>query len=171
MCRHAASTLRSQRPITATTQIHQLTTTKSNPHPPKPPRPSGVTIVGPTTAIATHTTSQENCAQAGRNTIGAWLWTRPRHRDCVDIPDAGLHPHRDAKHKQHTHTQPGSSRCVPFGDPHVHKKDRSNGTKQECNHSSANTLVPAHHVARTHQIDDKSKERKKKGVHQQRVLC
>ena len=30
-------------------------TTKSHPHPPKTPRPSGVTIVGPTTAIATHT--------------------------------------------------------------------------------------------------------------------
>ena len=41
----------------------------------------------------------------------------------------------------------------------------------ECSHSSANTLVPVRHVARTHQIDDKSKERKKKGVHQQRVLC
>ena len=58
---------------------------------------------------------------------------------------------------QTTHTQPGSSCCVPFCDPHVYKETRSNETKQECSHSSANTLVPAHHVARTHQIDDKSK--------------
>ena len=144
-------------------------TTNSNPHPPKPPRPSGVTIVGRTTATATLTTSHNHCAQAGRNTIGTWLCTRPRHRDCVGMPDAGLHPHREARHKQHT--QPGSSCCVSFCDPHVHKETRSNETKQECNHSSANTLAPVHHVARTHQIDDKSKGRKNKGVQQQRVLC
>ena len=35
---------------------------------------------------------------------------------------------------------------------------------QECNHSNANTLVPTHHVARTHQVDDKPKEMKKKGI-------
>ena len=85
-------------------------TTESHPHPPKPPRPSGVTIVGPTTAIATHTTSQNHWAQAGRDTIGIWLCTRPRHRDGVDMPDAGLHPHREAMHKQHT--EPGPSCCV-----------------------------------------------------------
>ena len=44
----------------------------------------------------------------------------------------------------------------------IRKRDR-NGTEQECSNTSANTLVPVHHVARTHQIDDKSKERKKKG--------
>ena len=41
------------------------TTPKSNPLPPKPPRPSGVTIVGRTTATATLTTSHNHCAQAG----------------------------------------------------------------------------------------------------------
>ena len=40
-----------------------------------------------------------------------------------------------------------------------------------CNQSSTNTSGPVHHLARTHQTDDKSKGRKKKGVHQQRVLC
>ena len=42
-----------------------------------------------------------------------------------------------------------------------------------CSHSNANTLGPAHHLARTHQTDDKSKERKRRGggAHQQRVLC
>ena len=117
----------------------------------------------------THTDSQDHCAQDGRDTIDIWLCTMTRHRDGVDMPDAGLHPHREAMHKQNT--QSGSSCCVPFGDPHVHKETRSNETKQDCNHSSANTLVPVHHVARTHQIDDKSKERKRKGVHQQMVLC
>ena len=117
------------------------------------PRPARVTIVAPTTAIATHTTSQNHCAQAGRNTIDIWLCTRSQHRD--GVPDAGLHPHREAMHKQHT--QPRSSCCVPFGDPYVHKETRTNDTKQECSHSSANTLVPVHHLARTHQIDDKSK--------------
>jgi len=155
VCRHAVPTLRSHRPHHRNDANTPISTTNSYPHPPKPPRPSGVTIVGPTTAIATHTTSQNHCANAGRNTIGIWLCTRPRHRDCVDMPDAGLHPHREAMHKQHT--EPRSSCCVPFCDPHVHKETRSNDNKQECSHSNANTLVPIHHVARTHQVDDKSK--------------
>ena len=52
----------------------------------------------------THTTSQDHCAQDGRDTIDIWLCTRTRHRDGVDMPDAGLHPHREAMDKQHTHT-------------------------------------------------------------------
>ena len=100
-------------------------TTKSNPHPPKPPRPSGVTIVGRTTATATHTTSQDHCAQAGRNTIGIWLCTRPRHRDCVDMPDAGLHPHREAKHKQHTHSQGHRAVCPSATHMSIRKRDRT----------------------------------------------
>ena len=107
----------------------------------------------------------------GRNTTDIWLCTEARHRDGVGMPDTGLHPHREAMDKQHTHTQSKQSRCVPFGDPHVHKVARSNDTMQEFNHSSTNTLGPVHHMARTHQTDDKSKGRKKKGVHQQRVLC
>ena len=103
----------------------------------------------------------EPLCQEGLDTIGIWLCTRARHRDGVDIPDADLHPHREAMHKQHT--QPGSSCCAPFGDPHVHRETRSNKTRQECSHSSANTLVQIHHLAMTHQIDDKSKERGKKG--------
>ena len=125
-------------------------------------RPSGVTIVCRTTATATLTTSHNHCAQAGRNTIGTWLCTRPRHRDCVDMPDAGLHPHRQLW-TNNTHTQPKQSRCVPFSDPHVHKVARSTDTRQGCTHSSANTMGPVHHMARTHQTDDKSKGRKKKG--------
>ena len=110
--------------------------------------------MGPTTAIATHTDSQDHCAQDDRDTIDIWLCTRARHRDGVDMPDAGLHPHREAMRKQHT--QSGSSCCVPFGDPHVHKETRSNETNQECSHSSANTWVPVHHMAKAHQIEGKS---------------
>ena len=47
--------------------------------------------------------------------------------------------------------------CVPFGDPHVHQVTTSKETKLECSHSNANTLGPVHHMARTHQTDDKSK--------------
>ena len=128
------------------------------PSSPEPPRPAGVTIVARRPRLP-HTTSQNHCAQAGRNTIDIWLCTRARHRD--GVPDAGRHPHREAMHKQHA--QPWSSCCVPFGCPDVHKETRSNDTRQECSHSSANTLVPVHHLTRTHQTDDKSKERKKKG--------
>ena len=88
----------------------------------------------------THTDSQDHCAQDGRDTIDIWLCTRTRHRDGVDMPDAGLHPHREAMHKQHT--EPGPSCCVPLGDPHVHKVAPSGETRQGCSHSSANTLSP-----------------------------
>ena len=54
MCRHAFPTLRSQRSHHRNDANTTRSTTKSDPHPPEPPRPSGVTIVGPTTAIDTH---------------------------------------------------------------------------------------------------------------------
>ena len=59
----------------------------------------------------THTTSRNHCAKAGRNTIGIWPCTRLRHRDCVDMPDAGLHPHSEAMHKQHTEPGPSCYVC------------------------------------------------------------
>ena len=70
-----------------------------------------------------------------------------------------------------TTPQPKPSWCVPFGDPHVHKAEPSTETRQGCKHSSANTWVSIQQPTRTHHVDDKSKGRKKKGVHQQRVLC
>ena len=60
--------------------------TESYPHPPNPPRQSGVTNVGPTIAIATHTTPQSHCSQDCRYIIGpcnapgpdiATVWTCP----------------------------------------------------------------------------------------------
>ena len=143
-------------------------TTEPYPQPPTPPRSSGVTNVGPTTAIATHNLTGPLCPTKVATPLASAVHQAP-HRDGVDMPDACLHPHREAMHTQHT--EPGPSYRGPFSDPHVHKVTQSIETKQECNHSSANTLGPVHHVARTHQADDKSKERKKEGVHEQRVLC
>ena len=78
--------------------------TESYPHPPNPPRPSGVTNVGPTTAIATHT---HNLAEplSPRRSRHHWplQCTRARHRDGVDMPDAGLHPHEGDAQTTHTH--------------------------------------------------------------------
>ena len=61
--------------------------TESYPHPPNPPRPSGVTNVGPTTAIATHTQPRRTIVpKGGRDIIDpcnapgpdiATVWTCP----------------------------------------------------------------------------------------------
>ena len=148
--------------------------TESYPHPPHPPRSSGVTVVGPTTAIATHT------------------HTHTQPRKTIVLKDAAK-PLAPAGHQDPTSRRCGHARrqptptprgdaqtkhrakaivlCAPVGDPHVHQITTSKETKPECSHSSAYTLGPVHHMARTHQTDDKSKGRKKKGVHQQRVLC
>jgi len=86
-----------------------------------------------------HTTSQNHCSQEGRDTIGTWLCTRaPTSRRCGHARRRSTPTPRDDA--QATHTQPRSSRCVPFSDPHVHKVTRSNETRQGCTHSSANTL-------------------------------
>ena len=86
----------------------------------------------------THTTSQNHCAQEGRDTIGIWLCTRPRHRDCVDMPDAGLHPHREARHTQHTHSQGHRAVCPSATHMSIRKGDR---TKP---HRNATTAAQTH---------------------------
>ena len=48
----------------------------------------------------------------GRSTTDIWLCTEARHRDGVGMPDAGLHPHRDAMDKQHTHTAKAIAMCA-----------------------------------------------------------
>ena len=82
------------------------------PSSPQASRPSGVTIVGRTTATATLTTTHNHCAQAGRNTIGTWLCTRPptsrlcghaRRRSTSTPP---------AMDKQHTHTAKTIALCA-----------------------------------------------------------
>ena len=67
----------------------------------------------PTTAIATHTTPQDQCAQEERHTTDTRLCTEARRRDGVDMPDAGIHPHREAMGKQHTHTANAIALCAP----------------------------------------------------------
>ena len=143
---------------------------ESYPSSPNPPVFSGATIVGPTTAIVTHTHTQPRRTIVPKTVttpLTPAVHQGPTSRRCGYARRRST-PTPGAMHKQHP--EPGPSCCVPFGDPHVHKETRSNETRQGYSHSSANTLVPIHHLARTHQIDDKSKERKKKGVHQQRVL-
>ena len=81
-----------------------------------------------------------HCAQAGRNTIGAWLCTKPRHRDCVGIPDAGVHQHRDARHKQHTHSQGNRAVCPSATHMSIRKRDR---TKPNRNAATLRKLIGA----------------------------
>ena len=163
---------RSQRPITANDTNTTRNANESHPHPTNHRKSSGVTIVDPTTAIATHTHTQH------RKAIVPKTAATPLTPAVHQAPTSRLCGH--ARHRptptprgggQTTHTQSKQSRCVPFSDPHVHKVQRSNETTQGCSHSRAHTSGPIHHMARTHQTDDKSKEREKDGVQQQRVLC
>ena len=62
----------------------------------------------------------------GRNTTDIWLCTEARHRDGVDMPDTGLHPHREAMYKQHTHSQ--SNRAVCPSATHTSTKSRDRTT-------------------------------------------
>ena len=110
---------RSPQRHTYTKKYHRIA-----PSPPVP-RPSGVKIVGSTTEVATHT---HNLAEPLDPNPIATALTRARHRDGVYMPDAGLHPHQETMHKQHT--EPVPSCCVPFGDPHVHKVTPSGNTRQ-----------------------------------------
>ena len=84
----------------------------SYPHPPNPQRPSGVTNVGSTTAIDTHKLAETIVSKRAAPPLGTCCAPGPRHRDGVDMPGAGLHPHREAMHKQHTHTQSQGHRAV-----------------------------------------------------------
>ena len=158
----------SQRPITATTHTHQGIPPNRTLIP-NPPRSSGVTIVGPTTAIATHTQPRRTIVP---NTVATSLTPAmhqgPTSRRCGHARRRSTPTPRRCTNN----TQSQGHRAVcPFGDPHVHKVTPSGETKQGCSHSNANTLGPIHHMARTRKTDDKSKGRKKEGVHQQRVLC
>ena len=101
-------------------------------------RPSGVTNVGPTTAIATHTQHRKTIVP---KTVATSLVhamhqaptsRRRRHARRRSTPTPR------AMHKQHT--EPGPSCGVPFGDPHVHNVTPSYNTRQECSHNSANTM-------------------------------
>ena len=109
-CRHGVPNLRSQRPITATTQTHQG-------------MPKDRALILPT--VPDH--------------LGQPMWTR-RPRLTHTTSQGPLFPRGSHHHWHLLCTRAPTSR-----------------------HSSANTLGPVHHMARTHQTDDKSKGRKKEG--------
>ena len=106
-------------------------TTKSNPHPPKPPRPSGETIVGPTTAIATHTHTQP------RRTIVPKRVATPLAPGCEPGPDIAtvwacptpvyIHTASPGTNNTHTHTQSQGHRAVCPSSTHmsIRKCDRT----------------------------------------------
>ena len=134
--------------------------TESYPHPPNPPRPPGVTNVGPTTAIATHNLAGPLCPTRVATPLTSAMHQKPTSQRCGHARRRSTPTPRGQAQTTHTHTQSGSSCCVPFCDRQVHKVTQSDEIRQECDHSSANTLGPVHHMARTHQADDKSKGRK-----------
>ena len=135
----------------------------------QPSRQSGVTNVGPTTAIATHTQPRRTSVpKTVATSLTPAMQQGPTSRRCGHARRRST-PTPRAMHKQHT--EPGPSCCVPFGESHVHKITRSGETKQECNRSSANTLGAVHHMARTHQTDDQSKGRKKGGGYSSKGFC
>ena len=167
VCRHAVPTLRSQRPITATTHIHQEVQPNRTLIP-SPPRSSGVTIVGPTTAIATHTTSQNHCAQDGRDTIDTCCAPGPDIATVWTCPTP-VYTHTERRCTNNTQSQ-GHLAVPPFGDPHVNKVTRSG---QPSRNAAPATQTPwasppcGEDTPDRRQIQIKEKE----GVHQQRVLC
>ena len=110
----------------------------SYPHPPKPPRPSGVTNVGSTTAIDTHNLAGTIIPKMVAPPLTPAVYQGPTSRRCGHARRRSTPtPRGDA---QTTHTTRAIVLCVPFGDPHVHKVTTSKEAKQECTHSSANTL-------------------------------
>ena len=106
----------------------------SYPHPPNPPRPSGVTNVGWTTAIDTHNLAGTIVPKRVAPPLAPAVNQGPDHRAVCALRRPTCPQSNDIER-----------------------------TKLECSHSSANTLGPVHHMARKHQTDDKSKVRKKKG--------
>ena len=66
----------------------------------------------------THTTSQNHCAQSGsRHHWHLAVYQGPTSRRCGHARRRSTSTPRGQAHT--THTQPGSSCCVPFGNPHV----------------------------------------------------
>ena len=141
---------------------------------PSPPRSSGVTIVCPTTASATHThtTSQDHCAQGGRDTIDTCCAPGPDIATVWACPTP-VYTRTSTRYANntHTHTHNQSNRAVSHSDTHMSTKYRDRTTPDRNVFTAAQRQWgPVHHLARTHQADDQSKGRKG-GVHQQRVLC
>ena len=73
---------------------------------------------------------------------------QPRHRDCVDMPDAGLHQHRGVKHTQHTHSQGHRAVCHSATHMSIRERDRTkpirNATTAAQTHWSQSTMWRGH---------------------------
>ena len=107
----------------------------------------------------THTHSQRNRAVCQGPDI-ATVWTCP----------TPVYTHTARRCTKNTHRARAIVLCA-LRRPTCPQSNTIGRNQAGCSHSSANTLGPVHHMAMAHQTDDKSKGRKKKGVHQQRVLC
>ena len=86
-------------------------TTEPHPRPQPSPVPWGNPCGSDDRDCLTHNLAQPLYPRRSRH---HWrmLCTRDRHRDGVIIPDAGLHPQRDAMNKQHTHSAKTIALCA-----------------------------------------------------------
>ena len=146
-----------------------INTTESHPHPPKPPRPSGVTNVGPTTAIATHNLAGPLCPNEGRATIDkccapdshiATVWTCPTPTDT----------HTARRWTNNTHTIKAIALCALQRPtcPQSGAIERHQAGMQPQQRKHIGTSPPyGEDTPGRRQVQRKEKE----GVHQQRVLC
>ena len=143
-------------------------TTEPHPHPPNPPRSSGVTNVGPTTAIAEHSLAEPLCPTRVATQLTSAVRQTPTSRRCGHARRRSTPtPRGDA---QTTHRAKAIVLCA-LRRPTCPQSKTIGRHQAGCSHSSANTLGPVHHVARTHQTDDKSKRRKKKGGYISKEFC
>ena len=163
MCRDAVPTLRSQRPITATTHIYTRNYHRIAPSPQPSPILWGNHCGSDDRDCHAHTHIRRTIVPKEPATpLTPAVYQGPTSRRCGHARRRPAPTPRGYAQSTHTHTAWTIVLCVSFGDPHVHNGTTSDETKQECSHSSANTLGPVHHMARTHQADDKSKEGKRK---------
>ena len=114
-----------------------------------------------------------DCHTQHRRTIVPKRVATPLASGCVpgpDIANAGLHPHRWARHKQHTHSRGHRAVCPSATHMSIRKRDRTkpirNAATAAHTHWCQSTMWRGHTRSTTSPKDGKSR-----GVHQQRVLC
>ena len=110
----------------------------------------------------THTTSQGRVSPRGSHHHWHLLCTRTQtSRRCEHARRRSTPtPRGDA---QTTHTARAIVLCVPFGKPTCPQSNDIERNQAGMQPQQRKHIGPAHHMARTHQTDDKSKGRKKKG--------
>ena len=149
-------------------------TTESHPHHTNPPRSSGVTIVGPTTAIATHTHTQP------RRTIVPKRVATQLTSACVPGPDIATawacptpvytHTHTARLCTNNTHSQGHRAVCPSATLMSIRTRDRTTpgrGMQPQQRKHIGTSPPPGEDTPDRRQVQKKEKT----GVHQQRVLC